>query len=133
MNKRDFLRNAGFTVGERGRFSADMLNAIAAAEAKGTVFDDAKKPAKPRKPQTKKAATDIVEAPQPEQKKTFPKIPDLPIIRKQETLYALSGQARIGYERCFRPGCFRMNSKCACPQGPKPPAGATPIAEYPRP
>jgi uncharacterized Ntn-hydrolase superfamily protein len=40
MDKRDFLRSQGFTVGERGRFNDAMVNAIQEAELNGTLFDE---------------------------------------------------------------------------------------------
>ena len=39
MNDRDYLRSLGFTVGERGRFSADMLAALAARDSDDAEFD----------------------------------------------------------------------------------------------
>lgn len=133
IDVRAFLRENGFTVGDRGRFSKEMIALV--NEKHPGVLDATGKIVKAKKPtRTKKAATDIVEdESEPRQeKKVFPKIPDKPVLRKQETLYALSGQARIGYDMCFRPGCFSRVSKCACPQGPKPPANAIPVDKYPR-
>jgi len=42
VDKREWLRGQGFTVGERGRFSAEMKAAMAEAEKNGTVFVDKK-------------------------------------------------------------------------------------------
>lgn len=40
MNKRDFLRSKGFSVGERGRFNDAMKTAIREAEESGITFDN---------------------------------------------------------------------------------------------
>lgn len=48
MDKRDFLRSQGFTVGERGRFNDAMVNAIKQAELSGTLFDEKAIPKKKR-------------------------------------------------------------------------------------
>lgn len=36
MNKRDYLRSLGFDVGERGRFSAEMLEALSSFDGEDT-------------------------------------------------------------------------------------------------
>lgn len=40
--KREFLKARGLAKGERGRFSAKALEALAQAEADGVVFDEVK-------------------------------------------------------------------------------------------
>jgi hypothetical protein len=47
MDKREYLRSQGFTVGERGRFSAEML-AVLAAAPEGTITEAPKAEPKPR-------------------------------------------------------------------------------------
>jgi len=43
MNKREYLRSLGFEVGERGRFSAEMLEALNAFEGEDSSNEKTKK------------------------------------------------------------------------------------------
>lgn len=130
MNKREFLRSQGFTVGERGRFSADMLAAIAAAP-KGVITEEGKvaKPKPPKVKVVKEKETQVSVSP-----KSFPKIPALPQVREDKVLWAVSpnvntgSHAAIAYSLCHR--CTHGVRFCACKAGPKPPAGAIPVRSF---
>lgn len=132
MNKRDYLRSLGFTVGERGRFSADMHAAIESAP-EGSIVEPAVvvKPARVTKPKVAKV-TNLPTAAERNAPAAAPR-PVLPVLRKQETLYALTPIGRthavVGYDNCFR--CNQRVSVCPCTAGPKPPAGAIPVVGKP--
>lgn len=132
-------------AGTRGKFSKVAHEALEAAKASGMTFADVKPAVVAKAPKAPKPAkvakVDLTEAdvPAPARESivdwsaSMPAVP--PIVRPQVTMYAVSDNggttARIGYDRCFRPGCFQTVARCACPQGPKPPANATPVASYP--
>ena len=130
MNKREYLRSLGFTVGERGRFSAEMIAAIESAP-EGAIVEPVVEPKTPRVAKPKVAMVDSV--PAPAEAKAFPKLPNLPIVRPEKVLYALTpiGQthAVVGYSTCQR--CHYQVQNCACQKGPKPPAGAIPVVGKP--
>lgn len=65
MTKREYLRSQGFTVGERGRFSAEMQAALAAAP-EGAVTEVTPEPKAPRAPKTVKIEQEIPASPLPE-------------------------------------------------------------------
>lgn len=127
MNKREFLRSKGFTVGERGRFSAEMLAAIAAAPA-GAITEEVKATPKPRTPKV------VVTAPTQASAQTAPAVTNLPRVREDKVMWAVSpnpgsrSHVAIAYDVCQR--CTNSVRVCPCKAGPKPPAGAIPVASY---
>lgn len=58
MTKREYLRSLGFTVGERGRFSAEQTAALAAAPA-GTITEPVVEAKAPKAPKTVKVVQPI--------------------------------------------------------------------------
>ena len=101
MNKRDYLRKQGFTVGERGRFNAPMLTALRNAATEGIVFDeDLPKPKKEPK------ARKVVAA--------WPTMPEQKIIRKARDLigYTADGN-KVAFILCS--ACNYHMMYCECP------------------
>lgn len=132
----------------RGRFSGKALAALAEAAAQGMTFSDPVKPEPKRKPVQQKT----VKAPETAAEKrarltaelaaldteTEPEtvtVRDvvvekrepvtLPVLRASEDGKESFGV--VGYDHCFRPGCFQTVVACKCKQGPKPPANLVPI------
>ena len=109
QNAREFLREQGFTVGERGRFSADMLKALADAGIDPKAKGDAapKAPRVSRSPKPKPVA------------KTAPQVR----VRSKAKFTAVSGGIRLVYDMCFNKSCNQHATFCNCPNGPAPPVG----------
>jgi hypothetical protein len=137
----------------RGQFSSKAKQALEQAAAGGMTFTDpvkapkapaAPKPPKANKPEVKQetagekrarlmAELDALDA-EPEAVPTNPKVevttPE--VVREQVTLYASEDGEKtdspVGFDQCFRPGCFQTVARCQCKQGPKAPANLLTIA-----
>lgn len=112
MNKREYLRSLGFTVGERGRFSAEMLKALADAPA-GAVTEDAKPAPKPRAKREPKPGT--VTVAKVEARRPSPL--DMPKRRPENTGFTVVGGTLIRQDVCGK--CTARVSRCACDTGPQ--------------
>jgi hypothetical protein len=100
MNKREFLRNKGFKVGERGRFNDAMKSAISAAEESGTEFDT---PIPPQKRPIIEIKLEKIRASIPEQK----------IMREARELYGYTKEgAKVGFITCT--SCHQHMIYCNC-------------------
>lgn len=110
MNQREYLRSQGFTVGERGRFSAEMKAALEAAPAGS--FEVAA-------PATPKARKPRVEKSQKQANKPTPR--DMPQVRDADTVWALTSVGRrevpLGFTMCTR--CRLGVRYCSCSEGPR--------------
>ena len=106
MNQREWLIANGFNPGKRGRFSKEMLDALAGS---GIAFD---KPVHvPKKREVKESVNHL--APNPFTKS----IP----VRESKTLYGLSVEGyKIGFSLCFE--CSQHMSFCTCKGGPLAPS-----------
>jgi len=104
MNKREYLRSLGFTVGERGRFNDIMKIELAKYDG---VFDDDIKPLKTNKIKEYKPMA-------------------APVMHKQKRVREnrmLTGYTKEGYKIGFD-GCLRCHQHmvyCQCPGGITPP------------
>ena len=102
MNKREYLRSLGFTVGERGRFTPEMLTALKTAEID---FDG------------NKVSRECVEEVD---------VLDYPVIksvkmRESRTLYGYTKEGhKVGFQLCF--SCSQHMMYCECPRGVKAPS-----------
>lgn len=134
LDIRQFLRDNGFEVGARGRFSAPMI-ALINEKHPGVLDGNGKtiKVVKATKPKAPRVAK-VNDVPAPSTPVVFDKIPTPPIVRQESILYALTPVGRshavIGYSSCQR--CRNTVNRCACNAGPKPPAGAIPVTGYPK-
>lgn len=96
MNNREWLRKQGFTVGERGKLSPEMLTAL-----KDYPGDT---------PTPKVFSVEVVE-PEPTYV-TF----DSPQIRPARTLYGITREGyKVGFTTCRE--CTKHMAFCACPNG----------------
>lgn len=137
LTPRAYLVSLGLAKEGRGKFSAAAHAALDAAKAQGMQFaEPVKATPKPRK-KVERVTVDLdgdTEAPVRREPKVYPRLPDKPILRPAQTLYAISTAGattvRIGYDQCFR--CHSHMTRCACKDGPMPPAGATPVKDYPK-
>lgn len=114
LNVRDYLRSQGFTVGERGRFSAEMIEA---AKAAGYLDENGKTP------KVQKVATSVPKAPRPTPSRPTAVASD-PITRplRNKNFVAVSGNIRLTYDTCF--GCVKSTTRCNH-ETPIPPKGFT--------
>lgn len=97
MDKREYLRSLGFTVGERGRFSAEMQTAIASA---GMNFDS------PLKKSHDPVEVEVIR----------PHVPPQEALRKAKQLYGYTSEGhKVGFITCRR--CSYHMMYCNCKQG----------------
>ena len=145
LTPRAYLVTLGLAKDGRGKFSAAGHAALDAAKASGMTFAEIVKPvAKPRVAKVAKpislAKADVPAKPTPA---VMPKrilgdlarpVPrNLPVFRKQETLYAKTPEGyTVGYDRCYSQACMLPVANCACKNGPQPVRGATAILGYSR-
>lgn len=97
MNKREYLRSLGFKVGERGRFTPEMLTALKDFKAPET--------APPRVIDVEVYDPPIV----------F-KLPDEPRMREPRTLYGYTAEGyKVGFTLCQF--CTKHMTFCSCHKG----------------
>ena len=97
MNKRDYLRSLGFTVGQRGRFTPEMLTALANANME---FDNT--------PQVKGEVISVEETPL-----AYPEIKS-ERVREPRSLYGFTREGhKVGFVLCFSCSQHMMYCKCA--------------------
>ena len=102
MNKREYLRSLGFTVGSRGRFTPEMLTALKNAEMD---FDG------------NTEAREIVEEVEVLE---YPRIVSVKI-REPRTLYGYTKEGhKVGFQLCFT--CSQHMMYCECKQGVRAPS-----------
>lgn len=102
MNKREYLRSLGFTVGERGRFTPEMLTALKNSELD---FDG------------NKVAREIVEE---VDVLDYPKLVSTKM-RESRTLYGYTKEGhRVAFQLCF--SCSQHMMYCECKRGIKAPS-----------
>lgn len=102
MNKREYLRSLGFTVGERGRFTPEMLTALKSSEIN---FDG------------NKTVREIVEE---VEVLDYPKIVSVKM-RESRTLYGYTKEGhKVGFQLCF--ACSQHMMYCECKAGIKAPS-----------
>ena len=90
MSDRDYLRSLGFTVGERGRFSTDMVEALANRDEADTADD-----------------MNVI--------RELLKLPPQIQQRDAQELYGLTkGGAKVGFIMCSR--CANHMRWCECPK-----------------
>lgn len=96
MNKREYLRSLGFTVGQRGRFTPEMLTALKSADI---AFEDTPTP-------VESVGVEVVEYPKIESKK----------MREPRPLYGFTTEGhKVGFSRCF--SCSQHMAYCECGRG----------------
>lgn len=128
VDVRAFLRSKGFEVGKRGRFSAEMLEAIKAEYPDLVGADGKLRPAtvsssngngdaSPKAPRVK--AT-VVAKPLP---KPTPQLP----VRSPEPFHAVSGNLKLVMINCFK--CGQHTKFCSCKNGPVAPKGFTVVGQ----
>lgn len=101
MNKREYLRSLGFKVGERGRFTPEMLTALKNAEIK---FDG-------NKTVVESVEVDVLDYPQIKSTK----------MRESRTLYGYTVEGhKVGFQLCF--SCSQHMMYCECKRGIKAPS-----------
>jgi hypothetical protein len=117
----------------RGKFSAAGHAELERAKAAGMKFAEPVKPAAKAKAPKPAVARPAAPEPKPLARAATADVARAivtpPVVREQRTLYVTSDlgngkTVQIGFDRCFRPGCFQTVSRCACAQGPKAPGGA---------
>lgn len=97
MNKREYLRSLGFTVGERGRFTPEMLTALKNAE----IDFEGNTP----KPQDV-VGIEVLEYVGPTSTK----------MREPRSLYGFTSEGhKIGFSLCF--SCSQHMMYCECKRG----------------
>jgi len=122
---REYLVSLGLAKDGRGKFSKEAHEALEKAKASGIVF--AEKVAATPKP--KKVSLEKPARPEADLAKPVPKGPQ-PIVRKETVLYVTSPEGySVGYDMCYRPGCFQTVQRCACANGPLAPSGATVVSK----
>lgn len=111
MDKREYLRSLGFTVGERGRFNSEMQAALKGYQEEGGKLEG----------RTGKRDDGL-----PEVEPTVI-IPHLPPQTKQRDAKKLKGKSPEGYTvefvMCFE--CFQHMMYCICEGGIKAPASVS--------
>lgn len=116
---RAFLRSEGFTVGDRGRFSAEMIATVNAKhpgvlDATGKIVKAAKAPKAPKAPKpaaaraAKPTATPVPKRPTPN---------DMPKRRPENTGFTVIGGTLIRQDVCGN--CSARIARCACATGPQ--------------
>ena len=101
MNKREYLRSIGFTVGERGRFNDAMKTALAKYDG---VFDEDQPDLKQNKVKKVKAAKGIINL--PNQKR----------VREPRVLAGYTKEGfKVGFDGCS--ACNQHMVYCTCPNG----------------
>lgn len=102
MNKREYLRSLGFKVGERGRFTPEMLTALKTSDLK---FDG------------NKNVREIVEE---VEVLDYQKIVSTKM-REPRTLYGYTKEGhKVGFQLCF--SCSQHMMYCECKRGIKAPS-----------
>lgn len=118
LDVRAFLRSEGFTVGDRGRFSAEMIATVNAKhpgvlDATGKIVKAAKAPKAPKapKPVAARVAKPVTS--------TVPRRPsplDMPKRRPESTGFTTIGGILIRQDNCGQ--CSAQVNRCACANGP---------------
>ena len=115
MDKREYLRSLGFTVGERGRFTAEMITALKDYQAEGGKLEG----------RTGKRDDGL---PEVEPSVVVPHLPPEVAVRKPKKL---RGRSREGYiiefVMCF--DCSKHMMYCTCPGGIKAPSSVATCKE----
>lgn len=108
MDKREYLRSLGFQVGERGRFTAEMITALKDYESEGGQLQG----------RTGKRDDGL---PIIEPGVIIPDIPPQPVLRKAKTLKGKTAEGyTIGFVLCF--DCHYHMMYCNCEGGVKAPS-----------
>ena len=108
MDKREYLRSLGLTVGERGRFNSEMTAALKDYQEEGGKLEGRTGKRDDGLPEVEPSVI----------------IPDLPPQTKQREARKLKGKTPEGYTiefvMCF--ACFQHMTYCACEGGVKAPS-----------
>lgn len=108
MDKREYLRSLGFTVGERGRFTAEMMTALKDYQEEGGKLEG----------RTGKRDDGL---PVVEPAVIIPDIPPQEKIRQPKTLIGRSPEGyKIAFVMCFE--CNQHMMYCNCEGGVKAPS-----------
>jgi hypothetical protein len=108
MDKRQYLRSLGFTVGERGRFTAEMITALKEYQEEGGKLEG----------RTGKRDDGL---PEVEPSIIIPDIPPQEQIRQPKTLIGKSPEGyKIAFVMCFE--CHYHMMYCNCEGGVKAPS-----------
>lgn len=96
MDKREYLRSLGFEVGERGRFSAEMMTALAQADVS---FE-------PREKTQESYGEERI----------IPSLPPQTVVRKARQLFGYTSEGyKVGFVTCRR--CSYHMMYCNCSEG----------------
>lgn len=97
MNKREFLRSKGFKVGERGRFTPEMITAL-------------KEFKEPEQESPRAIDVEVYNVP------VVFQLPDEPIMRDARTLYGYTREGyKVGFVLCQ--SCTKHMMFCSCHKG----------------
>jgi hypothetical protein len=108
MDKREYLRSLGFTVGERGRFTAEMMTALKDYQEEGGKLEG----------RTGKREDGL---PEVEPCVIIPHIPPQRPVRNPKTLVGRSREGyKISFILCF--DCHQHMMYCTCEGGVKAPS-----------
>lgn len=115
MDKREYLRSLGFTVGERGRFTAEMMTALKDYQEEGGKLEG----------RTGKRDDGL---PEMEPSVVIPHLPPEVAVRKPKKLRGKSKEGyTIEFVMCF--DCSKHMMYCNCPGGIKAPSSVTTCKE----
>lgn len=103
MDKREYLRSLGFTVGERGRFTAEMMTALKEYEGQGGKLEA-------------RSGKRDDGLPEIEPVSIIPDIPPQKPVRKPKQLYGYTTEGyKVGFITCRR--CANHMMYCECKDG----------------